>query len=198
MTGMLAAVAVPRHALTEQALLLLLHAQRTLAEPLGRQPLRSPARGGRIQSATRVVEEAALLRLVSITESFLDALSLQAISGAVDARVPIVGKLVEEFEMSATSSWPKREEAFKNYHGVLLTACAGYKDVQAAIQVRNCIAHGLGRLTPRQRRNRGLPSQVSSLNVAVGSGRMHLGDSTISITGQACGSFIRAVDLLIT
>ncbi len=185
----------PRHRLTEEALLLLVHTQGSLDTALvHRRGLGRPGAGGRLLGAERQEEQYALLRYVSIAEAYLDAMSLQGVSGSVDPSVPRQALLLNEWEISSTSTWPKREEAFKVYHGTALSSCAGYPALMAAVQVRNSIAHGLGRLTARQRTSPNLANRTKAINVVVGGGRMHLSDDTLTLVADACNAFIRDVD----
>lgn len=185
----------PRHALTDNALRLLISAQPSLSlsrtNRRGRGALRG---GGRLPGGHGLEEEYGLVRLVSITEAYLDAMSLETVSARLDLTVPTQSLLLNDWEIASTSAWHKREDAFATHQGFKLKSCTNYKELMAAVQVRNSIAHGLGRITARQRTSRSLVTDVLRINVTVGGGRMHLSSTTLQITANACRAFIFDVD----
>lgn len=190
------AIPSPRFALTEAALRLLGHTEVRLAGPgpvgIRRRIFSSPMDITTDPSQWR--QESAFFRIVSITESYLDALSIHRFTQSVDLSVTTLSRLVEDVEISSTGTWRSREEAFKLHHQLQLSKCARWKELQAGIQVRNCLAHGLGRLTARQRRNSDLTKQVALLDVTIGGGRMHFGLDTLSKVTAACREFVCDVD----
>lgn len=191
------AVASPRFAITEVALRLLRHAETQLAatsETVQRRPRVLRDMGGATTDLNQWRQEASFFRIVSITESYLDTLSVHRHISFVDSSIQMLMRLVEDVQISSSGTWKSREDAYKFHHDLRLSKCSRWKDIQAAIQVRNCLAHGLGTLTPRQRRNSTLPAQVSSLDVVIGGGRMHLGQLAVSKACGACQEFVRDVD----
>ncbi|WP_375503707.1 hypothetical protein [uncultured Jatrophihabitans sp.] len=103
-------------------------------------------------------------------------------------------KLLETFETSTTTTWRGREQAYKSHHGVDLTKCAQWKELQGAIDVRNSIAHALGRVTAFLRRNSQLASKVSGIDVTISNGHMHLSDASVDKVAALCTEFIYDVD----
>lgn len=184
----------PKFAMTESALkasisILKAHnSSRTNRNVAGR------IRGVQGESAFQLDEEYAVLRLVSIVEAFLDALSYAIVSKHFAKSLPIPLELLAEWEINSTSSWTKRTEAYKNLHGVSLKNMACHAEVQAAIQVRNCIAHGLGRLTARQRSSSTLARDLATIDVHVGGGRIRISSSTVETLAKVVACFIRDVD----
>lgn len=195
------ATATPRHALTDEALRLLLHAETRLplppATPVGAASARLGAArlGGLTEGELRV--QAAFFRLVSVTEAYLDALSMQELQRAQPFTGQPLQTMLTEHEITATANWRSRTQNYKDYHGVRLGPLPGHTSVMAAVQVRNAIAHGLGRLTARQRGNADLATQVARLDVSIGSGRMHLAGTTLALTHVACADLIKAVDVAV-
>jgi hypothetical protein len=190
------ATASPRYALTEAALRLLRHTEIRLAGTsltnLRRRINASPM--GITTEPSQWRQESAFFRIVSITESYLDSLSTERFIQNVNVAIEALNRLVEDVEISSTANWRSRESAFKFHHGLDLSKCSQWKELQASIQVRNCLAHGLGRLTARQRRNSGLAKQVALLHVTIGSGRMYFGPDTLPTTAAACRVFVSDVD----
>lgn len=187
----------PRHRLTEAALLLL-HAVRphVVGPP-------NAARSGRIRllrSSLGPVDpevmrrEAAFLRMVSVTEAYLDALQVDLLTGKLSPNTETLLRVIEELEVVATSNWANRKRAFNRIHKVRLGELAGWPEIDAAIQVRNTIAHGLGSLTARQRSNAGLPAQISKVKVLLSGGRMHISVLSLRVLEESCRKFILAVD----
>lgn len=187
----------PRLALTEAAVRLVRHAavdipnQGALARPPGRV-LRN-ALGASTDPGVWLME-AALLRLISIIEAYVDAVSMFRMGLVVDSSQVLVAKMLEDFEVGSSSTWQQRHDSYENYHKFSLRSRAGWGVVSAGIEVRNCLAHGLGNLTAQQRGKTGLPATVAQIGVTVGSNRMHLGGTTISTIGRGCNDFVRDVD----
>jgi hypothetical protein len=99
-----------------------------------------------------------------------------------------VRRLMLEKELAATSSWSARHKAFKRHHGVDLRRCAEHHRLEGAVEVRNAIAHGLGRLTTRQLMSSETVKHLSKVDVPIRNGyvaleRHHLED---------CGDYTRA------
>jgi hypothetical protein len=134
------------------------------------------------------------LRLISVVEAYVDALSMQRMSGLVDHADVVLGRLLHDFEVNSSGSWQERHDAYERHHGFSLKSRSGWNHIAAGIEVRNSLAHGLGNLTVQQRAKSRLPAQVASIDVAVGAGRMRLGARTIPKLAEACSTFVRDVD----
>lgn len=188
----------PRHALTENALQLILQANATLRAAKLRQRLPGGTRhSSRLAESAQLEDQYAIFRVVSVTEAFLDATSLEQLQRRIDLTNPTHVSLLSEWELSSTSTWNRREAAFAEYHGIALKKQPKYKEVQAAVHVRNSIAHGLGKLTARQRSNKGLAVELARIDVAIGSGRLHLGHDAAPLATEACTTLIEAIDRLV-
>jgi hypothetical protein len=109
-----------------------------------------------IPSASAAVRrQSTLLRLVSITESNVVAV----LGSALDSNLPTPRNQVADSVASSafdgsSSSWGKMKDALDDWLNVKVTAstCPASTKVEASIQIRNAIAHGLGSLTPRMAR----------------------------------------------
>jgi hypothetical protein len=100
-------------------------------------------------------------------------------------------------EARAERSWDERAAAFKRWLHINLGDCAAYADFRAFVQARNAIAHGLGRLTPRQRRGSDAASIVQSLRVAgvtVSGERIEVKDESVDRCCTVVVSFILWLD----
>jgi hypothetical protein len=136
-----------------------------------------------------------IVRIVSIVEAYLDSLSIQLVHNQVAHPLSsLMSYLVDEFEVNATNTWNNRHDVFKQVHGVVLRKCDGWPCVEAAILARNSIAHGLGRLTPRMRKDRSLSAVLARINATIGGGQIHIDHSTPKVVQNCSAEFIRAVD----
>lgn len=196
-------MSTPRFALTDDALRLLLHAERSIAVtkiyPSARSTnsLTSISNRRRLHGSTVDVEwrrETAILRLVSTVEAFIDAASTSQMSRRVEPNGLTIEKLLEDFAKDSSMSWNKRCQTYSRYHGFGLEQCDGWKELNAGIDVRNCLAHGLGGLTPHLRRKKNLHQVVQVLDVSVGGNRMHLTPKTVPLLGDVCRRFVTSVD----
>ncbi|MFC5831202.1 hypothetical protein [Nonomuraea insulae] len=138
--------------------------------------------------------EATIFRYVSITEAYIDALSSELMSNAMPYSNPLVKILIEEYEIQTTSNWERRHEKFSKIHSIRLKECSEWNKVNAAIEVRNTIAHGLGRLTPLQQKKANIASALSAIGVSIDAGRVRLTLATARTVRDACRAFIRSVD----
>lgn len=187
----------PKLALTEAAIRLIRHAamdipnQAAATRPPGRV-LRN-ALGASTDPGAWLME-AALLRLVSVIEAYVDAVSMFRMGLVVDSSHVLVAKMLEDFEVGSSSTWQQRHDSYEGYHGFSLRSRTGWDVVSASIEVRNCLAHGLGNLTAQQRGRTALPATVSRISVTVGSNRMHLSATTVATVGRGCDDFVRDVD----
>lgn len=187
----------PKLALTEAALALIRHASSDMpahanfGRPAGRV-LRTAL--GASTDPNDWLNEASLLRLISIIEAYVDAVSMFRMGQVVDSSHLLVAKMLEDFEVGSSSTWQQRHDSYEGYHKFSLRSRAGWDVIAAGIEVRNCISHGLGNLTAQQRTKTNLPAQVARIGVIVGSNRMHLGGNTIATVSRGCNDFVRDVD----
>lgn len=140
------------------------------------------------------LRETAVVRLVSVIEAYVDAVSMHRMDTLVDSRESLVSLLLQDFELASSGSWQDRHDAYLYYHAVSLRSLSGWDAVKAGIEVRNCLLHGLGNLTAKQRGQTKLASSVKSIDVAIGANRMHLGLSTVQKVGAGCDRFVRCLD----
>jgi len=187
----------PRYGVSEDALRLILHAKNEIASaPQGARTQGRVVSSYSSQGLTpaRWLSETAFLRLVSIVEAYVDLISMSRISRTVDLTTPLMPLLVADFEIASTANWEERFKAFERYHGLAIKSLAGWEMVAAGIEVRNCLAHGLGQLTARQRTKTSLAAKVSIVDVAVASNQMHLSATSVTKLADACVNFVQALD----
>lgn len=187
----------PQLGLTEAALGLIHHAttdipqSASLLRPHGRIRLNSM---GASTDPTVWLQETALLRLVSIIEAYVDAVSMHRMGAVIDAKPALIALMLRDFELTSSNAWQDRHDAFETYHRFSLRSRNGWAPINAGIEVRNCLLHGLGGLTAKQRDQTKLPSVIKIIDVAIGSNRMHLSSATVSKLGAGCEAFVDHVD----
>lgn len=166
---------------------------------------RLPASGGRgrLRSSgagvlggydfVQVRAQSEYLRLVSIVEAFIDSTAgelFEVKTRGLDTLVALMTAVVVE---QASNSWEERKNAFNRYHGVVLGNCAKYSDIDAAVVVRNAIAHGLGGLTRRQRNGKD-QGKVASMGVALHGHHLIIDQAALNRCVRSCAAFIADVD----
>lgn len=160
----------------------------------GRMGLRSKGRLG-VSGGVATLRQSCWLRLVTIVEAYLDILSVDVFHERVRDPDEITLKLVSAMAISGSRTWTDRKAVFKDYHGVLLTAAQGWPEINAAIEVRNSIAHGLGRLTPTQSRSRAA-ARMASAGVSVVEGTVDIREDALNALTISCVGFLKSVDTL--
>lgn len=99
----------------------------------------------------QVRAQSEFLRLVSIIEAYVDSISDHQFDLQSIGRDQFAQSLISVARREVADSWQNREAAFKDHHGFSLGQCSKWSDIKAARDVRNAIAHGLGKLTAKQR-----------------------------------------------
>ncbi|MEU7795569.1 hypothetical protein AB0B11_19275 [Micromonospora tulbaghiae] len=190
----------PRNEVTEVAIKLLIWAETDLAAEHILAVGAPKPRIGRttlgLVSPKHVRRQAAVFRMVSVVEAFLDTLSRELTGSYVPYRTKTLNLLLEDFDVNTTFSWQQREDAYRRYHGIELKKCAAWDEINAAIQARNSIAHGLGRITPKQVRKANLASQLKAIDISIVNGELNFGEKCLTLVRDACSEFVKAVDAL--
>lgn len=182
--------------LTEDALHLL-HA--THADLLSRGS--PPVPHGRIRAGSKLASfdakevrlEACYLRLVSIVEAYVDVLCSELFREASVNQSDLFRALIDAAESRASANWDERKTAFKNYHGAVLTSCSSWSTFYGAVEVRNAIAHGLGRLTARQRAGSSR-QKIESVGVVIVDDSIRLSYEAVLRCLSAARTFVVSLD----
>lgn len=185
----------PKRALTEAALRLISSVQLEILTPA---PSRTTSRilSGPFgpNDPSEVRRQALLLRLVSIIEAYIDALFLEITGEKIPNPDDFMARMIAEIEESASRDWSARADYFERLHGFSVKAGSSWQEIDAAIDARNSIAHGLGKLTARLRRKPHMAQRLRSIEASLGGGRIHLTDKTVSVVAQACRNVVLQVD----
>ncbi|MCX2954471.1 hypothetical protein [Lentzea sp. NEAU-D7] len=172
----------PKWSITDDALSLILHAQSGLIKAgyAANQDailMQVGKLGGEMASAL-VRRETAVLRLISTVEAYANAASefFFFSQGLPAPKMPF--------------TWPARIRHYANEHSIDLEACDSWKQVKAGIDLRNCLAHGLGNLTDLLTADQALGSQMKHIDVNIGGNRMHTTNATVPKLSQGCRQFV--------
>lgn len=183
-------------ALTEEALALL---SVTYADFAQLDPQRQQA--GRIDfignlgayDFGRVRFESTYLRLIGIVEAYIDSMCSNLFRRQLVDEAPMLRALITAAEAQASTNWKERKSAFSDYHGVSLGSCARWSELDAGIDIRNAIAHGLGTLTKRQR-NRKSREKMKSVGAVIVDDRLMLSDKALKKCLVFTTEFVKSVD----
>lgn len=185
-------------AITDEALLLLLAAIRDFESAVC-----APQRRPRIVSSSfgtydpvQIQYQAIILRQVSTIEAYIDTLNRELLREGIPWPAPMLASILQEVEFWSSRSWREREQWFKRIHGIRLSYQDrdAWKKVEAARDARNAIAHGLGRLTPRQLRSTNIAERLYRIRIHISNGQMVIAPESMSIVADACSTFVRSLD----
>jgi hypothetical protein len=130
---------------------------------------------------------------VTITEAFIDSLTTQLFNKKVSHLDLFYQKLSSAAIAEANQSWDNRKDALRDYHGISVGDCKTWSQVDACITVRNAIAHGLGRLTARQRNGRDR-RKVRGVGVDLQDDYLRIDCNALDVCVSACASLVLDVD----
>jgi hypothetical protein len=186
----------PKRALTEAAIHMLaaVRVEARSAVPLGEARPRILAGRFGVNDPAELRRHSLVVRSVSITEAYIDGLFSELMEEQVPNPSDFLLRIMAKIEDIATTDWAKRHEHYSELYELQLTACTTWPLVDAAIDIRNAILHGLGALTARLRRKRGLMQAVHPLGASVGGGRIHLSEESPRRVSNACRELILDLD----
>lgn len=141
----------------------------------------------------QVRNQSVYLRLVSIVEAYVDTCSSHLFDSRTSGRDAFVRALVNEVRDASLRGWEERKAAFKTYHGVTLGECSKWSDIDAAREVRNSIAHGLGTLTPRQQGG-AVRRKMGAVGIAFRGDQILIDRSAIDRCARSSVAFIQDID----
>jgi hypothetical protein len=175
----------PVWSLTDDALMLILHAEHVITgnELTGRESAKM--RLGQL-GGTKADElwrrETAVLRLISTVEAYTEAASKYFFTKKV---LPVP---------KPPFTWPQRIKYYRREHAFDLSGCDGWAQVEAGIDLRNCLAHGLGNLTEILLSEPLLGKRMKVIDVVVGGNRMHPTLETVHKLALGCRRFVLDIE----
>jgi hypothetical protein len=187
---------MPRFDATESGLRLLGAALRSNAvvPPRSRRPGRIVATAFGPIAKNETDRRGLYLYVVSIAEATIDALALELTQRSLCDIDEVVRRLILEKEIAGSASWEARRRSFRRHHGVDLRRCDAYYEVHAATDVRNAIAHGLGRLTARQIASQETYKNLARISIDVVDGQVRLHPRHVAEVVGYCRRFVHDVD----
>jgi hypothetical protein len=102
-------------------------------------------------------------------------------------------RLVINAELKASTTWYDRKNALSQYHHIKVGEFDRWYELDAGIEVRNAIAHGLGQLTRRQRQGKA-ESKVSQIGVIVRDGSIVIDNRSLKRCRDVCINFVCYLD----
>jgi hypothetical protein len=176
-----------------------LHA--TYLDHLQAASLMTPVRGRVIRTTTvlgaydaeAASRQGCFLRLISVVEAYVDLACDALFREKAPTANDLVRRLVEGAELRASTTWQERRDAFERYHNIRLGTLARWSELDAGIEVRNAIAHGLGQLTPRQRRS-AAARKIHQIGVSSNDGRLLITEASLKQCRDVCVAFILSLD----
>ncbi len=185
-------------AVTEEALRIL----RSTRADFGRLP--NPVLRGRIRGAassvvlgtydfSQVRAQSEYLRLVSIIEAYVDSCSSHLFDIRAIGKDIFFTSLITEACNKATATWEERKTSMLKHHGVKMTQCKAWCDIDAAREVRNSIAHGLGRLTGRQNNSK-TRKKMEKVGIAFSGDALVIEEAALTRCTDSAVAFIEDLD----
>ncbi len=141
----------------------------------------------------RIRLESTYLRLISIVEAYVDSMCSNLFRRHLVDQVPVLRALITAAETQASINWKERKSAFSDYHGVSLGSCKRWSELDAGIDIRNTIAHGLGTLTKRQRNDKSR-NKMKTVGAVIVDDRLMLNDNALERCLVFTREFVKSVD----
>jgi len=141
--------------------------------------------------------QSTLLRLTSIVEAHVVHQLVQRIEPHFPMpRTVIIEDIYLDAEDRAISSWPAMVTAYKKWLGINLRSCPNWESIQAMIDARNAVAHGVGELTRRQARKDlvQLRRLFSRIDINIDGTLLEISDKAVGSTSLAGRHFIVWLD----
>ena len=182
----------PRRARTEDALANINAARSAVRARSGALPSQLGRIWQQHAGGSRLSHE--VVGLVSTVEAFVDQLLREEMLSKFPDPSGLLAKLINDFEKTVTTTWQARHDALQRFHEVNIKAAPAFPRFDAAVDFRNCIVHGRGRLTSKQRDTRNLPRSMSSIDVRISGGEMEASGKTFDLVADACQDLVVWLD----
>jgi hypothetical protein len=154
--------------------------------------------GSRVSPPAQVRAQATLVRLVSIAEAFVATQLASRLEGELPGpRKRLVESIFVNAEDRALATWPNLKEHYQNWIGIKFSDSSPlWLQLDAFINGRNAIMHGLGELTRRQARKNlpQLETNLRSVGLIVHGGRITIPTNALQTASRVCRDFIHWLD----
>ena len=141
--------------------------------------------------------QSTLLRLTSITEAHVAGQLVQRVEPHFPTpRTAIIDDIYVDAEDKAIGSWPAMIGAYKRWFGINLKSYDNWNSIQAMLDARNAVAHGVGELTRRQARKdlTQLGRLLAEIDISVDGTRLEVPDEAIRSASSAARRFVVWLD----
>lgn len=133
------------------------------------------------------------MMVLGYTEFYVDGILGALFSHAASTLPPGPRYLMEREASKSQVSWLARRDALKDVFAIQTGSFASWDRLDAAIWVRNSIAHGSGRLTRMQKLTEA--AKAEKVGVAVVDGELYLSHKAMGLCANACCEFVTELDL---
>jgi hypothetical protein len=141
--------------------------------------------------------QATLFRIISIVEAYaVQELVVRFEPHAPSPRSGILDDVYVAAEDRAIGSWPGLRDHYRRWFDIRFTTFPSARRVQAMIDARHAIAHGVGELTRRQaRKNQDqLVRELRTIGVGVVGQRIQVSKDSVSRCVQVAITFVLWLD----
>lgn len=154
---------------------------------------RSLMRSGElIAEDTTTLTMGSWMTLLGYTEFYVDEMLDVLFDGSLAKSSAGETYLLKNALVKSHANWESRREALDGIFGVRVTQFGCWQRLNAAIWVRNSIAHGAGGLTRLQKPEEAV--KASQVGVEVVEGRLRLGGESVDCCSVACCDFVNEMD----
>ena len=138
--------------------------------------------------------QAAILRMVSVIESYVDSLNREYLTNVLEKKVEESAALVRRLDDFASVNWDQRRAALEDFYAVDFKDSQEWHRLRGAIEARNAVVHGLGRLTRTRRKLSRVESLLRQIGVEVAGGQLVISEVTVCEVYKTCVEFVYWVD----
>lgn len=146
-----------------------------------------------IQDSPTLRMQGTFVRLMSITEAYVDTVLAAELTGQVPLPNTLVRRLLDDRIEDASRGWNDRKD-LGILVGVRVTDFPAWSRVDTAIDVRNAIAHGLGRLTRLQTKDGKVATALRQHGVQIDGRDLRLSAKNITDCKELCLGFVKWLD----
>lgn len=135
-------------------------------------------------ASRQIRAQSTLLRMVSITESFASEQLVEHLEDLLPSeRTDFLQDLYLREEDQAIGTWRNMQDRYRKWFKINISGYENWDSLNAAINARNSIAHGLGELTRRQKRDKqrqNLERDLARIGITLSDGRLRLSDRALA------------------
>jgi hypothetical protein len=148
-----------------------------------------------ILDTAQVQRQATVLRMISITEAFCVDRLLDLAEKEVAPTDSSVRNLIwQRSSVAAVSTWPSIQATYKTWYSIR----PSWTRINQLLEVRNAIAHGLGRLTRVQKSHaKATIGRITQAGVTVVGDLVVLEEPDLQYVRQVCVDLVSEVDQLV-